>query len=307
MGTLRGNVRELTRIFDGQYGLGQVFFVDTINGASGNAGTSPEFAKATIAQALALCTADRGDVIVVLSASTFTISAAGGIDLSVAGVKIVGLGKGTKKPTITIGTAATADLLVSAARVTLQGFRFVSAIDSLEMFVDVNEGEFTIEDCDFVTSSTFEALCFIDLATTKDDFVIRGCTFIQPTDPGGTDAAVNTGVIYCVDSENILIENCHAYGNFETAFLHNKTTAAKNVLVRNCFIYSALATSVPFELVDGCTGVAHQIVGATPAATDATEALVYGTLGTTFWIVDSGVGNDSGAGGQGGIGGTVAS
>lgn len=43
--------------------FGDHYYVDPTNGAAGNSGTHPSAAKATLAQALALCTAYKGDVI----------------------------------------------------------------------------------------------------------------------------------------------------------------------------------------------------------------------------------------------------
>lgn len=259
----------------------------------------------TVELALAACTASRGDVVLVDQEYTQTISGAAGIDLDIIGVKVIGMGHGTLKPTLTFDTATTADVLVSVANCHLENFRFVSDINSLGMFLDVNAGGFTVKNCDFVTSSTKEAVNFINIATTMDNFKIIGCTFLQPTDPEGTDAAADTGAIFCVDTENILIEDCKFRGFFETAIVHNRTTKVQNLIVKNCELSNSIA--VPFILVAASTGVCDACYGATLVAADATEATVYGTIGTGFWISQStSLGNDSGGGGQGSIGGTVA-
>ena len=259
----------------------------------------------SIDTAIGQCTADRGDCIIVLPGYTETISAAAGIAMDVAGVSIVGLGTGTLKPTLTF-SATTSDINVSAANCLIKNFRMVSSINNLVNFIDADAGQLIIEDCDFVTSSAKEALCFIDIATTNDDFEIRNCTFLQPTDPEGTGAAAGTGAIYCVDTENILIENCRFRGFFETAIVHNKTTKCQNLIVKDCELSNSIA--VPFILVADVTGACERCYGATLVAADATEATVFGTIGTKFWISQStSLGNDSAAGGQGSITGTVAS
>jgi len=259
----------------------------------------------TVELALAACVANRGDLVIVDQEYTQTISAAAGIDLDIAGVKVVGMGQGNERPTLTFDTAATADVLVSAANCSLENFIFVSDINDLGMFLDVNEGGFTVKNCTFKTSSTKEALNFINLATTKDDFKIIDCDFLQPTDPEGTDAAANTGAIYCVDSENILIQGCKFRGFFETAIVHNKTTKVQNLTVKDCELSNSIA--VPFILVAASTGVCKDCYGATLVAADAAEANVYGTIGIAFWICNSQLGNDSGGGGQNGVAGTACS
>ena len=108
-----------------------------------------------------------------------------------------------------------------------------------------------------------------------------------------------------MDTENILIKGCQFRGFFETAIVHNKTTKVQNLRVIDCELSNSIA--VPFILVAASTGVCERCYGATLAATDATEALVYGTIGICFWISQStSLGNDSGGGGQGGITGVIA-
>lgn len=288
--------------------FGKTFFVDSGVGLSGNSGLTPDKPLATIAQALAKCTANNDDVIYVAPGHAQTISAAAGIDINVAGVTVIGRGFGSAKPTITLGTATTATFKVSADNCTVRGFRFVSAIDSLVKVIDVSAHYATIEDCDFVSASTFEVLSFVNLATTKDYLTVRRCRFEQPTDPAGTDGGANTGALYCVDSEYILFEDCWFSGNFETAIFHNKTTACKHLWVKNCHGIQALSGAEPFQLVAGATGAMLGGGFITPAEVAATEATLVGTIGDGFFVLQPGAfGNDGGAGGQGGIVVTAAS
>jgi hypothetical protein len=291
---------------------GEVFWVQNstalakggVGGSDSNDG-SYRRPFATVDYAVGKCTAGRGDIIFVMPGYTQTISAAAGIDLDVAGIAVVGLGRGSLKPTITIDNTD-GDVDIDAANILLSGFRFVSNVDSLKNFIDVNAANAVIDNCDFVTSSAKEAINFIDLATTVDGLTVTGCKFLQPTDPNGTGGAAATGGIYLVDSEDVLVEDCTFRGQFESGIIHNKTTAAKGLVVRNCELSNEL--TVPFLLVATAEGVCDGCYGATLGASDASEAQVYGTIGTLFWISQStSLGNDSAAGGQGSITGTVAS
>lgn len=287
--------------------IGNVIFADDGGSASGP-GWTPEQAYSTIDAAVGACTANNGDVILVAPGHAETITAANAIDVDVAGVTVRGMGQGSAKPTITLGTATTARLRVNAANVTISNLRFVGNIDDLAEFINVNADYCTIEDCDFVTSSTKEAISFIQLATTKDYLTIRRCRFEQPTDPAGTDGGAGTGCLYLVDSEFILVEDCWFAGNFETAIFHNKTTACKNLWVQNCHGIQALSGAEPFQLVDGASGAMLGGGFITPNEVAATEATLVGTLGNSFFILQPGAfGNDGGAGGQGGIVVTTAS
>ena len=287
----------------------RVFFVDSNGGGSATSGgLTPESAVTTIDAAIGLCTPSRGDIIYVMAGHAETISAAAGIDADVAGITTIGLGNGSNKPTITMSTAATADVDIDADNITIKNLRFVGNIDSLETFIDCNSHYFTIEDCDFVTSSTKEALCFINLATTKDYLTVRRCRFEQPTDPTGTDGNADTGCIFCVDSEYVTVEDCHFNGNFETAIIHNRTTKVQYLWVKNCYGIQALSGAEPFQLVAASSGGVFGGGFNTPAEAAATEATLIGTIGDAFFISPTtGFGNDGAAGGQGAIIATTAS
>ena len=284
---------------------GTVIHVDSThaNASDSNDGKNPDRPMATIDAAVAKCTADKGDVIIVSAGHAETIATAAAIDLDIAGVTLIGLGNGDNKPTITFATLTTTTIKVNAKNVCIQNLRLVCNIDSLVKFIDVNNHYCTIEDCEFVTSSTKEATSFINLATTFDYLTVRGCRFEQPTDPTGVDGDPNTGALYCVDSEHILFEDCWFDGSFETAIFHNKTTACKHLWVNNCYGIQALSGAEPFQLVAGATG--GMIGGSafiTPAEAAATEATLVGTIGDGFFVLQPGsFGNDGAAGGQGGI------
>lgn len=287
---------------------GKVFWVNNSSVAAPNGVTGSDTAGAagtyknpyaTIDYAIGNCTASRGDIIFVMPGHAETISAAAGIACDVIGIAIIGLGTGTLKPTLTFSTTAS-DINISVANVTISGLRCVSSVNSLVNFIDVDEGYATIHNCDFVTGSATEAVVFIDQATTYDGLTVSGCKFLQPTDPAGTDGAAGTGAIFLVDSEDILIENCKFVGMFETAIIHNRTTACKGLTVRNCELSNEL--NWPFELVVTAEGVCDGCYGATLTAADVSEATVYGIVGTLFWFsMNTSLGNDAGGGSQGAI------
>ena len=93
---------------------GEIFYVDGssvlgANQGSGGANTGKGTYKqpfATIDYAIGRCTADRGDIIVVMPGHTEDITAAGGIDIDVDGVSIIGVGRGDVQPRIDFNNAA---------------------------------------------------------------------------------------------------------------------------------------------------------------------------------------------------------
>jgi hypothetical protein len=244
--------------------VGNVFYVDSgatyasdsaTGAADTAAGKSPDDPFATLDFAIGQCTASNGDIIVVMPGHAETVSAAGGLDIDVAGITIVGVGNGSNKPTVTLGTATTADVDIDAANILIKNIRFVGAIDDLAVMIDANADDLTLEDCEFLTTATAECLNFINFATTKDNLTVRRCRFLQPADPTGTDGAAATGAIYVVDSENILVEDCTFDGFFETACLHNKTTALKYLTWRRNNVNQQLTiTGRRLLLVAGVVG-----------------------------------------------------
>ncbi len=273
---------------------GSVFFVHHSGSASG--GYTADLPITTIDAAIALCTASKGDTIYVLPGHAETITGAAAIACDVAGVTIQGLGVGTSRPTVTYGTNTTATTVISAANFAIKNIRFVNAIDSLAVFLTVAENDAVIEDCDFVGASTLEFVNAIGITTTYDNTVIRRCRFIQPTDPAATNAAAGTGAIYLVDSENVLVEGCEFRGNFETAFVHNKTSAAANLWIKNCYGICSLADAQPVLLVTTATGGMADCSFITPAETQVTEATLSGTFGAGFFNFRTFYGNDGGGG-----------
>ena len=128
-------------------------FVDGVNGVDANKGTSVRNAKGTIAGAYALATAGVGDTIYVMPGHTETITNATTLLLNKAGVNIIGIGKGFQRPTITLNTANTANIPVSAKGNLLQNLIFVGNFLSIASVFTItgtaNAADTIIEDCEF--------------------------------------------------------------------------------------------------------------------------------------------------------------
>lgn len=279
---------------------GTILFVDASNTAatdSASYGNNPKDRPlATIDYAIGLATASKGDVIFAMPGHTETLAADIAVDKK--GLSIIGLGMGNDKPTLTFDTT-TDEINVSVDSCLIKNFRLVSGVNNLANFIDVAAHFCTIEDCDFVTSNTFEAYAGINLTTTYDHLTIKNCTATQPTDPAGTNAAAGTGFLFCVDSEFVTMDGCRITGNWETAIIHNRTTLVHQLIVTDCVWDQRLADGLHFVLVANSTGACIRTNGRNINATDVTLAKLVGTIGTDFWLsADSFFGNDSGGGGQ---------
>lgn len=234
---------------------GRTIYVSSVAGTANAKAVEARSPVSTIAGAVSLATASKADEIILASDHAETITSAGGITLSKAGLILRGQGAGSNRTTITFGTSTAATFAISADNCFISGIRFVCNIDSLVKMIDVSANNITFEDCEFVSSSTKEVLSFINIATTYDNVKLRRCTFHQPTDPAGTDGGANTGGIYCVDTERVLVEDCVFDGFFETACLHNKTTAMKYLTWRNNTVNQQLNTACRILTPVGCVGM----------------------------------------------------
>ena len=121
---------------------GNVYWVDSAIGSNGRKGTF-RAPFATLDYAIGRCAINNGDIIMLAPGHTETLSAAGDVTFDVAGVTVIGLGTGTATPTFTIGTAATAEVVVSAANTTIKNVSFVANFADIANVFELTATDFT--------------------------------------------------------------------------------------------------------------------------------------------------------------------
>jgi hypothetical protein len=166
-------------------------------------GRSPQTAISTIDAAIGLCTANKGDRIFVMPGHTESVSTASFITADVAGVSIIGLGRGASVPTLT-WTAAAATIVVSAASVSFANMRFVNNFaDVVTMFSVSGTGDdLAFDRCLFTDTSTIlNAIDFITMATGADGLSLRDCQVVGKS-------ASNDSFITGVAHDRVLIDRC---------------------------------------------------------------------------------------------------
>lgn len=154
---------------------GKVFWVDE-NASRTGRGTfnSPD---TSIDTCMSRCVAGRGDIIMVKPGHEENISAAAGLVCDIAGVAIVGTGRGDDQAKITFDTADTADIDVTAANVSFVNMWFYANYANVDGAIDVAAGGdyLTIQNCRVSAGSTaldFEE--FINLAAGAHNFSFIG-------------------------------------------------------------------------------------------------------------------------------------
>jgi len=207
-----------------------VYYVDSVNGDDGRAGKSVTTSLATVDAAINKCTANQGDIIYIMPGDAESFSAANGFDADVAGITIRGLGDGVDMPEFTFADTD-ATIAIGADSVTIENCRFIAGISEVVVGISVEAaGEnFTMEGCLFPepTTSTFEFLDAIDLASGVSGLTLDGVDFLNIDGTGGTHFLdAGNGV-----NNNLTIKDCNIQGEFSVAAIWSDT-ADLEVLIK---------------------------------------------------------------------------
>jgi len=216
-----------------------VLFVDSSNTANaldaddGEHGHSLDKPLATIDYAIGLTTANADDVILVGPGHTETINSATAFALDVASTKVIGLGEGARRPTLTVGLAATAGcvITVSGANTTLKNFNIaITAVDVTRVIL-VNATGVTLENLDITaTITSYEAVNVIEdsAANSCDDLTIKNVNIYA-----GTAAGCSAGIFLDEVQDNVKIIDCDIDGDFAEAAV-NSDAVLTRVKVKGC-------------------------------------------------------------------------
>lgn len=196
---------------------GRRVFVCSVTGSdAGGYGGSPERPVATLDYAIALCTANKHDIIYVMPGHSETLTAA--VTCDMAGVRIVGLGSGLDRPEFTVGAngidgftvttdnvtlenlyfneatvaTATANINIAAANVTVRKVHMDMGANDRDGFTLTAAAEKpTIEDCSLIVTAdgpdtwiTFEGV--IDMPVIRRNYIV-GCDGTNVLDDGVMD------------------------------------------------------------------------------------------------------------------------
>ncbi len=235
---------------------GSVWFVDSVHGSAGGAGTADD-PLATITQAQTAAVA--GDVVVMLSGHAETVAAAGGITLSKAGITYVGLGNGTERPTFTFATLTTAAFLITGADISMSNFAATTSVDQIVSPFVVSGSHVAMTNWTwFDGSAVLEALRAVLTTATANDFL---CDL---TYHGYTTGTHGVNGVRLVGGRNPAV-NINYYGKVTTAVVEFVTTAVVDAQITGQFYVSG-TTDLSKNVVDTVTGSTWTAIGFDGAA-----------------------------------------
>lgn len=162
---------------------GTVRFVDASHAAASNAlggGRSPDKPFSTLAYVMANASSltpalAAGDVIYVMPGHTETIATAAGIAIATAGVKVIGLGWGSKRPTFTF-SATGSTWTITAAGVYLKNIRVTSSVNELVSMFAVSAADVTLDAVDYIDpGAALETIQFLLTTTAATRITVKNC------------------------------------------------------------------------------------------------------------------------------------
>jgi hypothetical protein len=260
---------------------GDIWFVDsgqTTTGAdSVGYGRNPDQPFLTLDYMVAQATANNGDTVYIMPGHTETLGADSAVDIDVAGLTIIGLGRGAARPTFN-ATAIAGDFKLAAASTHIENLLFTSGIDATTGMLEISAADCTVKNCEFrdVTGQATDCLITVDGA---DRLTIEGCRFIMAAAAGANSAIALDG------SDDCIIRDCKIYGNFAVGAIDLRTTASARIDISRCYIWTANAADI--AIVDTITGSTGKIgpdieIMLTDNAANITTAVT----GATFHLMD---------------------
>lgn len=242
---------------NGPIGTGQVFYVDSGVSSEGD-GSSWTKAKDTLDEAVNLCTAGRGDFILVAQGHTEAMGAAADeVDINVAGVTVIGIGNGTLRPLFDYTGDVTGAFAIGAANVTITNLVFKANVPDVNDAIDVEAAgdNSYIANCDFivVTAGTDEFSDCISYGDAADNGTVQGCLFDME------DGAAEAGIHMDFDTDGMTIRGNTIRGDYSAACIQGDTTLSTNLMILDNILWNGVTANLNtvecIELLTGTVGI----------------------------------------------------
>lgn len=235
---------------------GSVFWVHSGTGTDAvGFGHEPGAPTATIAYAIALCAANNGDVVYVRPGHNEGFGNAQ-LAVNVAGISIIGLGRGSARPRIDFDHA-NASIDVTASGCAIKNIVLLPSVTDTLIGIDVNTlvTDTLIEDIEVLPgedgAGVDEFACTVDIKVGCSRTIVRRVKHRQHASAAGVIA----GVRIAGASDDVTIEDCDivALGAAVQGCLYGLTTLSTNLRVNRCVLVSDTKPGIKF--LTGTTGV----------------------------------------------------
>jgi len=212
---------------------GNYFFVSSVAsvGATMRDGSSPERPFATIAAALAKCTASQGDVVIVMPGHAEDIAA--DLVISVAGVTVIGLGEGASVPTLTFTADETISITGAGAR--LSNFRLALGIATVAAGITVGAADVTVERIESMIHATSQFTVIISVGAFERVKILNNTLRTLIT-------ASATAGLQLNGCDNLVVAGNLITGHFATAGISNVTDECLNALIMRNIVHNTSST-----------------------------------------------------------------
>lgn len=255
---------------------GQVFFVDSGHALAADNPSHGSAARpfASISYAVGRCAANNGDYVIALPGHSEAVIAAGGINFSVEGVNVIGLGAGDARPTIDFTTDGDASVTVTSANCGMSNILFTGGVDALVSPLNVTAPDFRLMHPEY-RDVTGQATRFLAANGLADRMWVEGLVY------RGAAAAGAAQAVRLIGGDDITVIPYFIDGNFSSYCIDNQTTAAVNLRIIGSAAYPAYLRNRNsqdgiFSAVATTTGCVGPFINARIAddAANITEAFV---------------------------------
>lgn len=244
---------------------GNVFFVHSGTGNNTTyAGTTAQAPFATINYAMGFCTASKGDQIIVMPGHAENITAATTLAVNVAGVSIIGLGRGRNRPVLSFTNTA-GKIPITGANCRLSNLVFLADVSAVVTGISVEANDVEIDNCYFGFVDTGDDFAIMVLVSGVDRLNCHHNHFVAENAAG-----CNAG-IQIVDALDTIFAYNIMEGDYTTANINGVTTLSTGLFVIGNFLRNSDTTAgVLLTTAANSTGLAAYNSGGTLYSTNIT-------------------------------------
>lgn len=215
---------------------GTVYYVNSVIGSDGNLGTDPESPKASVDGAVLAATANKGDKIVAMPNHAENVANATDFQVDTAGVDIIGLGRGTDRPTFTFTNTA-GSIEMDSADCSLSNLVFNASVSAVVIGMNIDAANIAVDNCEFGFDSTGDDFITMVNIDTKHGASITN-NKLTAEDTAGCDEAIRLD-----DCDDTTIVGNTIYGDFTDGAIIGEGAAGKNLQLSYNTIYNSDTTA----------------------------------------------------------------